>query len=76
MQPISPNLSKNFEFAEDPLTQHLSKILAAISQFSDKIEERLRLFAPMTGGLWDGGLMFVGRALYGWETEEFTAEEE
>lgn len=29
----------------------------------------------MTGALWAGGLMFVGRALYGWDTEEFAAEE-
>ena len=75
MQPINPNLFQTFEDMEDPLSQHLSKILSAISQFSDEVDERLRLFAPMTGHLWDGGLMFVGRALYGWATEEFTAEE-
>ena len=74
MKSINPNLSNMFENVQDPLSQYLSKILATVSESADKIKERLRLFAPMTGSLWDGGLMFVGRALYGWETEEFTAE--
>jgi hypothetical protein len=72
MQLVNPNLPK---ISEDPLSQHLSKILAAVSESGDKNEEPLRLFAPMTGGLWNGGIMFVGRALYGWGTEKFAAEE-
>src|ERR1700747_2089190 len=75
MEPLNPNPSNILENVQDPLSQHLCKILAAISESCEEMAERLRLFAPMTGGLWDGGLMFVGRALYGWNTEEFTAED-
>ena len=71
MPPISLNLSMSVETAQDLLSYHLNEILSAVSGFSYKADPSLHLFAPVTGAQWDGGLMFVGRALYGWDTKEF-----
>jgi hypothetical protein len=60
---------------EDHFSIGLREILESIWESRNDLRDGMRLFAPMTGARWNGGLMFVGRALYGWPTPSFKATE-
>jgi hypothetical protein len=51
----------------------LESVLLSLQGSSDEISEKLVCFCPMMGANWSNDLMIIGRALYGWSTQGFSA---